>query len=501
MRRTPVPEYLVSVPERIIRSATALAGGLLREIGEVALPSFVRKTRLYNSLVESTLRFMIEQVGQVEGAYPSETKLAEDFLLRRTAGNGLELIGVLTFRASPVWVMAALADISGAGRQLIAEIAAEMKKEGLLAADAEVSTVEQMLDGLERTAGRVAETVNTPPLDVQALRQEWAEIRREIGSIPAPNIPSANDVWNSWRELTAESARQQRSVWELSSLMALGAVTRLPDNIRWLGKSAALATRRTGEMFAGALLGHYRDALTEIHETGYFRYLVREYRPYLRAAAMQFSPRRVSLTQRFLRRNSALLVCLLALGAAAQAQQSAAVKPPVAKPKPTGAAKPRPIVPQIPANALRAHVSFLASDAMQGRNTPSLQLDIAAEYIAAQFRRIGLKPPSPEGYFQVSTEELPVRTKTKDGAVDSPLPPGQKNVIGMLRGSDPILRDQIVILSAHYDHVGVGEEVQGDSIFNGANDNASSVAGMIEVAAALRSMKTPPNGGIYRVFW
>ena len=77
--------------------------------------------------------------------------------------------------------------------------------------------------------------------------------------------------------------------------MALGAVTRLPDNIRWLGKSAALATRRTGEMFAGALLGHYRDALTEIHETGYFRYLVREYRPYLRAAAMQFSPKRVSL--------------------------------------------------------------------------------------------------------------------------------------------------------------------------------------------------------------
>ena len=102
MRRKQVSEYLVSVPERVVRSATALAGGLLREIGDVALPAFVRKTRLYNSLVESTLRFMIEQVGQVEGAYPSETKLAEDFLLRRTAGNGLELIGVLTFRASPV---------------------------------------------------------------------------------------------------------------------------------------------------------------------------------------------------------------------------------------------------------------------------------------------------------------------------------------------------------------------------------------------------------------
>ena len=106
------------------------------------------------------------------------------------------------------------------------------------------------------------------------------------------------------RELTSEAARQQRSVWELSSLMALGAVTRLPENLRWLGKSAALATRRTGEIFAGALLGHYRDALKEIHETGYLKYLVREYRPYLRAAVLQFSPKHVSLTERVLRRSS-----------------------------------------------------------------------------------------------------------------------------------------------------------------------------------------------------
>lgn len=302
MRRNELPNYLLSVPERVLRSATALAGGLLRELGDVALPAFVRRTRLYQSLVDSTLRFLIEQVGQVEGAYPSESKLAENFLLRRTAGNGLELIGILTFRASPVWVMAALADVSGAGRQLIAEIAATLKREGLLPPDAEVSTVEQMLDGLERSAGRLAETVNTPPLDVKALRQEWADIRRDVASIPPPNLPSPADVWQSWRQLTDEAERQKRTVWELSSLMALGAVTRLPDNLRWLGKSAALATRRTGEIFAGALLGHYRQALAEIHETGYMRYMVREFRPYLKAAALQFSPKHVSLTQKLLRR-------------------------------------------------------------------------------------------------------------------------------------------------------------------------------------------------------
>ena len=82
--------------------------------------------------MEATLRFLIEQVGQVGGVYPTEDKLTEDFLLRRTAGNGIELIGILAFRASPVWVLAALADASGAGRYLIREIADCLKEEGLL---------------------------------------------------------------------------------------------------------------------------------------------------------------------------------------------------------------------------------------------------------------------------------------------------------------------------------------------------------------------------------
>ena len=72
--------YALSLPERALRSATALAGGLVREIGEVAVPAALRRTRLYRSLVDSTLRFLIEQVGQVEGAYPGESTLAENFI-------------------------------------------------------------------------------------------------------------------------------------------------------------------------------------------------------------------------------------------------------------------------------------------------------------------------------------------------------------------------------------------------------------------------------------
>src|SRR2546428_4094277 len=165
--------FLLSFPERGVRSLTAIAGGLIRELGEISIPQTIRRSQLYRNLVEATLRFLIEQVGQVKDVYPGEKELSEDFLVRRAAGNGIELIGILAFRASPVWVLAALADASGAGRYLIREIATSLKDDGLLDPKADFSTVDEMLDGLEASAGRLASTLNAPPLDVATLRKEW----------------------------------------------------------------------------------------------------------------------------------------------------------------------------------------------------------------------------------------------------------------------------------------------------------------------------------------
>lgn len=295
-------EYLLSLPERVLRSMSALSAGLLRELGELALPRAVRCTRLYRELVESTLRFLIENVGQVEGAYPPEGQLANNFAMRRFAGNGIELVGLLTFRASPVWVLAALADLSGTGRQLIRDIAQSLKEEGLLDKNAEYETLDQMLDGLEGTAGRLAQTANTPPLDVASLRKEWEDLRREAKKFLGMRLPSGEALRRTWTELNATAAAQGRSVFQVSSLMAMAAVGRVPENLLWLSRCARGAARRTGQIVADGLLEHYRGIGEEIRSAGYVNYWVSEFRPYLKAAVLQFSPRRKSLTERMLRR-------------------------------------------------------------------------------------------------------------------------------------------------------------------------------------------------------
>ena len=300
MNRKPPYQYILSLPERAIRSLGALSGGLMREIGNVALPASVRRTTLYRTMVDVALRFLIEEVGQVEGIYPAEGRLAENFLLKRTASHGIELLGILAFHASPIWVLAALADATGGGRKLIQEISQELQEEGLLTPGARFETLEQVLDGLERTSDHLATTLNLPPVDISGLRREWGKFKDGLRTIPPKNVPAIERVERIWSDLRASAKEQGRSVFMVSSLMAISTVAHVPANVVWLSRAARSAARRTGKVMGEAILDHYAEALREIGRTGFIGYWTREFRPYLRGAAAQFARDHESATERWL---------------------------------------------------------------------------------------------------------------------------------------------------------------------------------------------------------
>ena len=135
-------------------------------------------------------------------------------------------------------------------------------------------------------------------------------------------------------------------------------------------------------------------------------------------------------------------------------------------------------------------IRFLADDRLQGRATGSPGADTAAAYLARRFSEVGLQPAA-GGWFQSFTvgRDAPALQQGKSGGLAG------KNVIGILPGRDPVLRNQTVILGAHYDHLGLGGfgSLDPDStgkVHNGADDNASGVAGLIQVAARLAA--SPP---------
>ncbi len=121
---------------------------------------------------------------------------------------------------------------------------------------------------------------------------------------------------------------------------------------------------------------------------------------------------------------------------------------------------------------LQAHASFLASDTLQGREAGTAGGQAVAAYLADQLRRLKFKPAGSETDYRQSF-----------GA-------GYQNVIGVLGGSDPQVRDECIVLGAHFDHVGFGREDNSNGPFglihNGADDNASGVSCLLEIAEALR---------------
>jgi hypothetical protein len=166
------------------------------------------------------------------------------------------------------------------------------------------------------------------------------------------------------------------------------------------------------------------------------------------------------------------------------------------------AAAPAPLPPdtarllgRISADRMRTHLTYLASDELGGRGTPSPGLDLAANYIAAQFRLAGLEPLGDDGYFQTADWNLVNPRRAKDPQSASAAPVKVRNVVGILRGSDPVLRDTYILVTAHYDHLGT-RQGSGDQIFNGANDDGSGTVSVIELASAFAAQPVRPKRSI-----
>lgn len=136
----------------------------------------------------------------------------------------------------------------------------------------------------------------------------------------------------------------------------------------------------------------------------------------------------------------------------------------------------------------RTLLSMLAHDSLEGREAGTDAAMKAARIIATEMARIGLEPLGDSGFLQ----PVPMPREGDIGA----------NVVGLLRGSDAALRDEYVIVGAHFDHVGMDgtAAVNGDSIFNGADDDASGVVAVLEAARQLVDGGAPKRSVIFVAF-
>ena len=144
-------------------------------------------------------------------------------------------------------------------------------------------------------------------------------------------------------------------------------------------------------------------------------------------------------------------------------------------------------VASIKASELQSHVDVLADDAFEGREAGSRGGQAAGMYLLDELKKRGLRGAGDAGgYFQAFGQRY-------------------RNVLALLEGSDPELKQQVIVISGHYDHVGYGNRRNSYGPFgyvhNGADDNASGIAGLLETVDAFQALPASPRRSVLFAFW
>ncbi|HEY6413632.1 MAG TPA: M28 family peptidase [Edaphobacter sp.] len=150
---------------------------------------------------------------------------------------------------------------------------------------------------------------------------------------------------------------------------------------------------------------------------------------------------------------------------------------------------------------VRADMNFLADDDLHGRGSATRDEHIAALFAASQFEALGLEPGGDNGTFLQKTAlptPLPERLQQRLSKFQERTRKETWNAIGILRGTSA--KEEVVLLTAHLDHLGIGPAVNGDNNYNGADDDASGTTAVLTLARILATGPRPKRTIVFALF-
>lgn len=288
--------YGLSLPERTVRSASAIAGGIVNETAARLIPVAFRSSRSYSTFVGQALDMLIHDVGGVEnravsgdpGPQAEETRLAQ-----KAVGGMLDIAGAATLHLSPLTVLAVVSDLAYGSGYYLKQLSEELKREGIIDRDSSIDQVSDLVAALNSASSRFADTMDAPPINLTGLRTTIEQLRTEINQVdPTTVIPQA-EISRIWGEMEAAARQADVGLWDVSATMTMFAMNRLSLTTR-----GTLSTMRVaGSLLDQHLLRHYVDALQRIGEEGLYATLAVASQPYLEAVWHNFDGSRPTWTE------------------------------------------------------------------------------------------------------------------------------------------------------------------------------------------------------------
>jgi len=286
--------YLLSFPERAIRSAAALVGGTSLLLTETLLPDVIRSTTTYRVLIGDLQKTLITRVAQVQLAGDStETAITDEYMQKKLVGTSLEAIGLLTIRFSPVWALAIIGDAAGGGQVFLGRLSQNLKANGIIDAQSAPKSVTELLAAIQNAAHASVRAIDTPPLtgaELTAVTDELAASYGDMGSKSQQILSRINLIGTRMEEVAGD---QDLSYEQVGGIMTVDAVSLSQST---LGAGLALS-QTSGELFVEQILSSYGRTLDRISQQGPGAYLSESMTPFLEAALNHLDPGRSTWTE------------------------------------------------------------------------------------------------------------------------------------------------------------------------------------------------------------
>lgn len=290
--------YSASLPERTFRSASALAGGIVRESANWLVPSAFRNSKSYSIFVQQMLTFVINDIGGVRKSPASSSEPHQQVvvLAQKTVGNLLDMTALATFHLSPLTVLAVFSDAAYGSKVYLEQLSNRLKEQGIIDQQTTIDGAADLITALEAASGKAVGMFDQPPISIEGLRKTIEGIQASVNAIdPTLLLPRA-EIDQLWRQIELAAKEQNASLWDVSATISVVALNQL----QVVGRSSIVGLEIAGELLQQHIVQHYWEGLRAIERNGLIPTLSSASQPYLEAVWANFTIDRKTWTEQLL---------------------------------------------------------------------------------------------------------------------------------------------------------------------------------------------------------
>lgn len=289
--------YLISLPERIIRSAAGWCGGLLFSASRL-LPRPIRNSRFFRVAVLKMLKVVTDSIGQA-GVFDGEPEEegGEGYVPRKLVGSTIDNAAIILFHASPIWFILAFSDLTRGASAYAKELATELKKAGVIDEGSTIDSVDALLESVSKVTGDVGETLDTPPLSLKQMRTIAESVKEGAGDLDQAPAGLSQDINKLADELVEVARLEGRSLLEISTGLATYVSGKAARGAYGAGLGLVKGVEVGARMAHREIVQDYLEGLSEVRRIGLYALIAQGLAPYAGATRANFHPKMLSITE------------------------------------------------------------------------------------------------------------------------------------------------------------------------------------------------------------